>query len=138
MSLNKCMYIGRIGRDIELSYSAGGVAIAKFSLAVDSGYGDKKETSWLPITCFQKTAENTAKFCKKGSKIYAECEVKTGSYDHKDGHKVYTTDFIANRIQFLGGGNDDVSKRSTVDAKNASKAVDLSSIDEISDDEIPF
>lgn len=130
------MYIGRLGKDPELTYSAGGVAIAKFTLAVDSGYGDKKETAWLPITCFQKTAENTTQFCKKGSQIYAECEVKTGSYDHKDGHKVYTTDFIANRIQFLDGRGDatsDVSRRSSVEAK-----ADMNSIDDIGDSEIPF
>jgi len=74
--------------------------IAKFSLAVNSGYGDKKKTNWINCTAFGKSAEALGKYIFKGSPITIEGHIQTGSYEKKDGTKVYTTDVIIDQWEF--------------------------------------
>ena len=98
--MNKFLAIGRLGKDPEVRTTAGGKAVANFSLATDSGYGEKKTTQWHRVVAWEKTAELAQKYLKKGSKIYLEGEVQYGKYD-KDGVTHYTTDIVARNIQFL-------------------------------------
>ena len=88
MSFNKVIIQGNLGRHVEHSVAKSGTSISKFSVAVDCGYGENKTTSWVNIVCFGKVAENVALYLSKGSSVLVEGELKIGSYDHKDGHKV--------------------------------------------------
>jgi single-strand DNA-binding protein len=106
-SLNKVMIIGNLGRDPEVSYTPSGMAVAKFSIATtdfwtDRATGERKEkTEWHRIVAFAKLAETCGRYLTKGKQIYVEGKLQTTSYE-KDGITRYTTDIIANTIQFLG------------------------------------
>lgn len=98
--MNNVTLIGNISRDLELRYSASQTAVLKFSVAVSRR---KKEDGADFINCiaFGKTAENMEKFCHKGSKVGVKGRIQTGSYEKEDGTKVYTTDIVADEVEFL-------------------------------------
>ncbi len=100
--MNSVQLIGRLTRDPELRYASGSepLAVARFSLAVSDGYGDKKKTSYISIVVFGKQAENCEKYLKKGHRAGITGKLQTGSY-MKDDIKIYTTDVIAQSIEFL-------------------------------------
>lgn len=101
--MNKCLFIGRLTSDPEIRYSQGNnMAIANYNLAVDRIFKkDGEQTADFPrFVAFGKNAEFAEKYLHKGMKIAIEAHVQTGSYDDKDGKKVYTTDFIVDRQEF--------------------------------------
>lgn len=108
--MNVVILAGNLVRDPEKSYSTGGMAITRFTIAVNRGYGKKTEggqdADFIRITCFDKRAEFAEKYLTKGRKVGVEARVQTGSYQGKDGNTVYTTDFIANNIEFLDSKRD--------------------------------
>jgi len=100
--MNKCLFVGNITKDPELRFiPTSGMAVCKFSLALNDGYGEKKTVSYINCVAFGKTAEAVANYTGKGSKVAVEARVKTGGYDKQDGTKVYTTDFMVDKIEFL-------------------------------------
>jgi single-strand DNA-binding protein len=98
--MNKILLIGRLGKDPETRTTPGGKSVANFTMATDSGYGEKRVTQWHRIVAWEKTAELAQKYLHKGSKIFLEGEVQYGSYE-KNGQTHYTTDIVARNIQFL-------------------------------------
>lgn len=98
--MNSVNIIGRVCNDVELRYTPSQMAVAKLNVAVDDGYGEKKKTYFIPVTVFGKQAENCEKFVSKGNRIGITGKIVTGSYE-KDGRKVYTTDVVADRVEFL-------------------------------------
>lgn len=104
--MNHVVLIGRLTRDPEVRYS-GEMAIARFSLAIDRPpkRDGTKETDFPNIVVFGKQAENCEKYISKGRLVAVEGRIQTGSYTNKDGNKVYTTEVIANRVEFLDWGD---------------------------------
>ena len=105
--MNSVILIGNLARDPELRYSTGmnQTAICRFTIAVNDGYGERERTSFIPIVVFGKSAENCDRFLSKGRKVAVNGRIQTGSYTNKEGNKVYTTEVIANNVEFLGGGS---------------------------------
>lgn len=107
--MNKVILTGRLTKDPELSFTQGsGKAVTKFTLATDSGYGDNKETAFIPVVVWNKPAEAVANNTKKGSKVLVQGKISTRSYDAKDGTKRYVTEVTAdayNGIEFLDNKN---------------------------------
>ena len=97
--MNTVNLVGRLTKDPELKYSASGVATLRFTIAVNDQY-KKDEADFISCVAFRKTAENLANYQKKGSLIGVIGRIKTGSYD-KNGQKVYTTDVLAESVQFF-------------------------------------
>ena len=108
--MNIVLLIGNLAADPEKSYSSSGMAITRFRLAVNRAYGKKTEggqdADFIRVTCFDKQAELVEKFMTKGRKLAVEGRIQTGSYQGKDGNTVYTTDIIANRVEFLDSKRD--------------------------------
>lgn len=101
--MNKVFIKGCIVRDPELKFATGsGMAVTKFTVAVPRM---KKEdpSDFLNCVAFGKTGELIADKLKKGSPILLEGRIQTGSYDNKEGKKVYTTDIMVDRFEFLYG-----------------------------------
>ena len=96
--MNIVTLIGRLTRDPELRYSKDSNAYCRFTIA-ENGRND--ETNFINIVTFGKTAENCAKYLAKGSQVGIVGRIKTGNYKHKDGYTVYTTDIIAQNVEFL-------------------------------------
>lgn len=101
---NVVVLIGRLTKDPEERF-AGETPVTNFTLAVDRQSKDKG-ADFIRITVFGKQAENCGKYLTKGKQCAIEGRLQTGSYDGKDGNKVFTTDVIANRVEFLGSKSD--------------------------------
>ena len=102
--MNNVILIGRLVREPELRYTSGSqMAVCKFTLAIDRRSREEKKTDFPNVICFGKTAENCEKFLAKGRKVAVQGRLQTGSYE-KDGVKHYTTDVIADNIEFLEWG----------------------------------
>ena len=104
--MNQIIIIGNLTEAPELRVSqSSGKHICRFTVATNDGYGDKKETNFHRVVCFDKTADNCEKFLSKGSKTAVTGRVKYGNYE-KDGRKIYFTDIVASNVEFLSKGEE--------------------------------
>lgn len=106
--MNSVVLIGRLTRDPELRYTSGTqMAVATFTVAIDRPVraGGEKQTDFPRVTVFGKQAENCEKFLAKGRLVGVQGRLQTGSYTNKDGATVYTTDVVADRVEFLEWGD---------------------------------
>lgn len=106
--MNRVMLIGRLTAKPELRYTNSNVPFARFTLAVNrtfSGANGQRETDFIGIVIWRKQAENVCNYLDKGSLVSVEGRIQTGSYDDKDGNKRYTTDVVADSVQFLESKN---------------------------------
>lgn len=105
--MNSVALIGRLTRDPEIRYTGDQMAIATFSIAIDRPprRDGTKETDFPRITVFGRQAENCEKYLKKGRMVGVTGRIQTGSYTNKNGDKVYTTDIVADRVEFLEWGD---------------------------------
>ena len=106
--MNSVVLIGRLTRDPELRYTSGTqMAVATFTLAIDRPVraGGERQTDFPRVTVFGKQAENCEKFLVKGRLCGVQGRLQTGSYTNKDGATVYTTDVVADRVEFLEWGD---------------------------------
>ena len=96
--INQVIIAGRLVREVSFKVTEGGLEIANFTLAVNRI--KKGETDFLNCVAFGKTATAAANYTKKGQLISVIGEIQTRNYE-KDGKKIYITEIIANRVQFL-------------------------------------
>lgn len=102
--MNSVILIGRLTNDPELRYSQSQMAVCKFNLAIDRGkddQGNDKGADFPRVTVFGKQGENAEKWLTKGKKCAVQGRIQTGSYKDNGGKTVYTTDVIADRVEFL-------------------------------------
>ena len=100
--INKVTLVGRLGRDPEMQYSSGGLAICKFSMATTDYTKDKTErTEWHNCTAFGRMAEICGQYLSKGKQVYVEGRIQTREWEDKDGNRRWTTEIIADTVQFL-------------------------------------
>lgn len=107
MSVNKVILVGNAGKDAEVRHIDNGVAVATFSLATSETYTAKNgekvtSTEWHNIVAWRGLGEFAGKYIQKGRQLYVEGQIRTRSYDDKDGVKKYITEIVANSIQLLG------------------------------------
>ncbi len=100
--MNVVILIGRVARDPDMR-SGENTTVARFALAVDRGKRDGKDlgADFPNVVCFGNTAELVGKYLSKGRLVGVSGRIQTDSYTNKDGVKVYTTDVVANRVEFL-------------------------------------
>ena len=106
--MNSVVLIGRLTRDPEVRYSAGTqMAICRFSVAIDRPprQNGEKQTDFPSVVVFGKQAENCERYLAKGRLVGIQGRLQTGSYTNKDGATVYTTDVVADRVEFLEWGD---------------------------------
>ena len=102
--INRVILVGRLTKDPDLKITPSGVAVARFTLAVNRTFSNangEKETDFINCTVWRKQAENTANFLKKGSLAGIEGRIQTGSYEGNDGKRIYTTEVVCDSVQFL-------------------------------------
>ena len=101
--MNNVVLIGRLTKDPELAYGGqnSDIAVCRFTLAVDRPTQDKA-ADFIRIVVFRKQAETAHQYLAKGRQCAVEGRIQTGSYKDREGKTVYTTDVVANRVQFLG------------------------------------
>ena len=103
--MNKVMLIGRLTREPEIKATSTGKTVASFTLAVNRR---KKEdpADFIQCKAFDKTAEVVQKYCQKGKQVCVLGRIQTGSYENKEGRKVYTTDIMVDELELLGSKSD--------------------------------
>jgi single-strand DNA-binding protein len=101
-NVNKAILVGHVGKDPDIRATSSGDTSASFSLATNSGYGEKKTTDWHNVTVFGKPADFVRDYVKKGAQLYVEGPIRTRSYDDKSGNKKYVTEIKAYTVQALG------------------------------------
>lgn len=101
--MNNLNFTGNLGQDCETRYTSGGDAITSFSVALTSGYGEKKLTTWMRCSMFGKRGEAVAPFLKKGTQVAISGEFSARPYTNKDGVEKISLDVRVNDLTLLGG-----------------------------------
>ena len=131
--MNQVTLIGRLTKDPEVRHS-GEITFARFSLAIDRPpkKDGTKETDFPNIVVFGRQAENCEKYVAKGRLVAIEGRLQTGSYTNNEGRKIYTTEVIANRVEFLEWGD------KPKEAKQVPQDDVPQGFEAIDDEDIPF
>ena len=108
MSVNKVLLIGRLGNNPEIRNTPSGAAVANFNVATNESWNDKngqkqERTEWHRVVVWGKLAQLCGDYLSKGRQVYIEGRMQTRQWEDKEGQKKYTTEVIANTVQFLGG-----------------------------------
>lgn len=148
--MNVVALIGNLTRDPEVRYTNDHMAIASFSIAINrppKKDGTEGGADFPRVTVFGKQAENCERFLHRGSKVGIIGKIQTGSYE-KDGQRVYTTDIVADRVEFLGRPQEanaaqdqnvvDFQNRQAANHTTAPAAQASNAWKAINDDDIPF
>ena len=105
-SVNKVILIGNLGRDAETSFTPGGIAVTRFSVATTHRWKDqcsdewKDEVNWTNVVLWRN--ESLASYLTKGQLVYLEGRLQSRAYEDKDGRRVYVTEVISEEIVLLG------------------------------------
>lgn len=144
--INKVILIGNLGRDPEVRYLEGGIAVARFSVATNESYKDKSgnwqtQTEWHNVVVWRNLAERAEKQLKKGSQIYLEGKLTHRKYQDKDGNDRYVTEVVADTIRILDrkdkpAGQDDSEHR--VDNMQDPNVSNSAAGEQQADDDLPF
>lgn len=143
------MLIGRLGQDPELKYTPGGAAVCNFSIATSESWTDKsgqkqEKTEWHRIVVWGKLAELCNQYLGKGRQAFVEGRLQTRSWDDKEGQKRYTTEVMANTVQFLDSkqaatGSIGAEKQAAnSETSNNAPAYNIEANDQFASDDIPF
>jgi single-strand DNA-binding protein len=108
--VNKVILVGRLGSDPELKSVGQGSNVAQFNIATSENWIDKnnqkqERTEWHRIVVWGKLAEICGKHLSKGRQVYIEGRLQTRNWEDKQGQKRYTTEIVANTVQFLGSAS---------------------------------
>jgi len=110
--INKVILVGNLGNDPEMKYMPSGGAVTNISIATSESWKDKttgqpqERTEWHRVVFFNKLAEITGQYLKKGSKVYVEGALRTRKWQGQDGQDRYTTEIVANEMQMLDSRGD--------------------------------
>lgn len=107
--INKVILVGRLGTDPEVKAISSGNTVARLSLATSEQWTDREgkkqeRTEWHRVVVWGKLADLCGKYLTKGRQVYIEGRLQTRSWEDQQGQKKYTTEIVANTVQFLGGG----------------------------------
>lgn len=153
-SVNKVILIGHLGKDAETRFTTSGTALTRFTVATnrrvkDSQTGDwRDETDWHNIAMWRN--ENLGQYLTKGKQVFIEGQLRSRSYDDKDGQKRYVTEVVVDEIILLGGGGrgddaggswGDATQRAPMNRppqKSAGAAPEVDMPPELGEDDVPF
>lgn len=154
MSVNKVILLGRLGQDPELKYTPSGASVCSFSLATSESWTDKnsgqkqEKTEWHRVVVWGKLAELCNQYLAKGRMAFVEGRLQTRAWDDKDGNKRYTTEIVANTVQFIGGQtsasngqydqSNDRGASSGMDDMGSAPSYNVSTDANFASDDIPF
>ena len=143
--MNKVILVGNLTRDPELITTSNGVSLCRFSLAVQrrfAGSDGEREADFVNIVVWRAQADNCYKYLKKGSKCGVVGSLQTRSYDAQDGTKRYSTDVVAEEVEFLstkGSSNaEEISEPAETGSKSSGKNDVVNKFEPIDDDNLPF
>ena len=105
--MNKVFLSGNLTRDPEVRYTQSGKAYARMGIAINRRYKDKESVDFFNLVAWERTAEFCGKYLRKGSRVLVEGQLRTNSYENKDGVKVNTAEIWVDNIEFAGAKRED-------------------------------
>jgi len=128
--MNNFSFTGRLTQDAIFQATASGLSILKFSVANNTGYGEKQKTNYINCALFGKRAEGQLKnYLKKGQEVAVNGEINLNQYTKKDGQQGSSLECNVNGVDLIGGSNSQNSKQSDPQTTNlTSKNIDNSDI----------
>lgn len=138
--MNRATIIGNLTKDPELRTTASGISVCTFTVAINRGFGDKKETDYLPIVTWRALAENCSKFLVKGRKVGVSGRIQTRNYEANNGERRYVTEIIADEVEFLSPKGEGGGVRSELPPPpdEAGLFGDESDFEPLDDEQMPF
>lgn len=149
--INKVILVGNLGQDPETRYMPSGKPVTNLRIATTEGWtdrqsGDKQErTEWHSVVLFEKLAEISAEYLRKGSQVYIEGSLRTRKWQDKEGKDRYTTEIVGREMQMLGGrgggagGGEHSGERRAPAGDSGERNQPVAAADEGEfDDDIPF
>lgn len=138
--MNKVILLGRLAKDVDIRTTPSGMAIGKFTLAVNrkkDSNGEQK-ADFFNCTTFGKSAEALSKYCKKGSQLLiSDAEININNYTDKEGKQRQSVDIVVRSFEFIGGGS--ASKQAQPQAQAPQQTNDgFLNIPSGLEDELPF
>lgn len=146
MALNQAQIIGNLGKDPETRYMPNGDAVTNITVATTEKWKDKngekqEHTEWHRVVFFGKVAEIAGEYLKKGSSVFVQGKLKTKKWTDKGGVDHYTTEIIADKLEFSGskkeGGNDSGKGERSSNSESKAPQKTGTSFDDM-DDDIPY
>ena len=134
--MNKVYLIGNLTRDPEISTTTGGISVCRMSIAVGRRFTNaegSRETDFFNVTAWRGTADNCAKFLKKGNKVAVAGSIQTRNYERPDGTKGFSVDIVADEVEFLSSKNDGSEGGATMGSNGP-----ISDLQPVDDDNLPF
>lgn len=145
--INNVVLVGRLTKDPDLRYTASGTGVATFTLAVNRNFTNQdgnRDADFINCVIWRKSAETLANYAKKGTLLGVIGRIQTRSYENQQGQRVYVTEVVAERFNYLekreGNSNSSNSQKQSNNQQSFDRSSDPfsgSSID-ISDDDLPF
>ena len=147
--LNKVILMGRITQDLEVKQTPSGVSVLSFTVAVQRSYarqGEERQSDFINCVAWRQQAEFISKYFRKGRMIALEGNLRTRTYDDKNGTKHYVTEVFVDNVSFTGEKVDDLQQNnqssqqnnSNVPANNDLSIGDMADFEVLSDDGVPF
>jgi single-strand DNA-binding protein len=136
--MNDARFTGNLTRDPEAKAMSNGKLRCTFTLAVTRPYTNQqgqRDADFIQFVAYEKNAELAQKYLAKGRKILVISHVKTGSYE-KDGKRIYTTEFVVDKIEFLSSAQQD--NQSAAPAEQPPQSYANQGFQQVDDDELPF
>ena len=146
MSVNKVILVGNLGGDPESRTTGSGTVITTLRIATSDRRKDENgqwadATEWHRVVAFGKTAENAARYLKKGRQIYIEGKIRTRQWQDQQGQKRYSTEIVAQQMVMLGRAGDRTEMMEepvTVPADDFGGGNGPEGLDSANDDDLPF
>lgn len=138
--MNKVYLIGNLTRDPELTTTTSGISVCRMSIAVGRRFSNaegSRETDFFNVTAWRGTADNCARFLKKGNKVAVSGSIQTRNYEKADGTKGFSVDIIADEVEFLSSKNDG-SAEGSEGGMGINDGSPISDLQPINDDNLPF
>ena len=140
--INKVILIGNLGADPELRYTSGGQAVSDLRLATSRRFtgrdgAQQEDTQWHRVVVWGKQAEHCKEYLAKGRQVYIEGRLQTRSWEDREGNKRWTTEVVAQTVQFLSSGGAGGRSRGAMDDVPGPDAPEMPPAD-FGDDDIPF
>ena len=141
--MNKVILIGRFVRDPEVRYTSNDKCCSTFNIAVDRKYKQEgqPEADFPRVIAWGKTAEFIEKYFRQGMKIVIEGRIQTGKYTNKEGQTVYTTDVVAESVEFAESKSASSNSNSSKPAESKPKIDEdgwMNIPDDVDDEGLPF
>lgn len=144
--INKVIIVGRLGGEPEVKAVSPNQTVTRFTVATSESWNDKmgnkqERTEWHRIVAWGKLAEICGKFLQKGRQVYVEGRIQTRQWEDQQGQKRYTTEIVANTVQFLGSGGAEriaASNQYESSSQDVGSFADFGPEPRFEDDQVPF